>query len=116
MVTELDVDVLPTRGHGGADISRRERGGDGMDPYKDGLPAEVQERLARRYADLFRIYLRHRESITRVTFWGLDDGATWLNHFPIEGRTNHPLLIDRKLEPKPAFFSVLALPREIEEQ
>ncbi|MCU0779930.1 MAG: endo-1,4-beta-xylanase [Akkermansiaceae bacterium] len=112
MVTELDVDVLPDRGPGGADISRREQAGPKLNPYTDGLPAEVQERLAKRYADIFRIYLRHSDSITRVTFWGLDDGSSWLNGFPIRGRTNHPLLIDRKLEPKPAFFTVLKLPKE----
>jgi endo-1,4-beta-xylanase len=113
MVTELDVDVLPNRGYGGADISRREQADPALNPFTDGLPDEMQEKLAQRYADIFRIYLRHRDSITRVTFWGLDDGSSWLNGFPIRGRTNHPLLIDRQLLPKPAFFAVLKLPREI---
>lgn len=112
MVTELDVDVLPNRGYGGADISRREQAAPELNPFTDGLPANMQELLAQRYADIFSIYLRHREAITRVTFWGLDDGSSWLNGFPIRGRTNHPLLIDRKLEPKPAFFALLKLPRE----
>lgn len=113
MITELDVDVLPSRGQAGiADISRREQGNDAMNPYTKGLPDEVQKKLAQRYADLFGVYLRHRKSVTRVTFWGLDDGASWLNGFPIHGRTNHPLLIDRDLKPKPAFFTVLALGKE----
>lgn len=77
-----------------------------MNPYTKGLPDEVQKKLAQRYADLFGVYLRHRKSITRVTFWGLDDGQSWLNGFLIRGRTNHPLLIDR---PKPAFFTLLQL-------
>ena len=68
---------------------------------------EVQEKLAQRYAELFAVFLRHRDQIDRVTFWGLDDGQSWLNHFPIRGRTNYPLLIDRELKPKPAFFAVL---------
>lgn len=110
MVTELDVDVLPSRDNSGnADISRRERGDDSANPYKDGLPVEMQEKLAKRYADLFGIYLRHPKSVTRVTFWGLDDGSSWLNDFPIHGRTNHPLLIDRELKPKPAFFTLLKM-------
>jgi endo-1,4-beta-xylanase len=66
----------------------------------------MQEKLAKRYADIFKIYLRHDKAITRVTFWGLDDGQTWLNGFPVRGRTNHPLLFDRELKPKPAFFAV----------
>lgn len=108
MITELDVDVLPSRGNAGnADISRQEKGSDALNPYSSGLPDEMQEKLARRYADLFDVYLRHRKSITRVTFWGLNDGTSWLNGFPIRGRTNYPLLIDRDLKPKPAFFTVL---------
>lgn len=107
MVTELDVDVLPSRGHAGnADISRREQGDSATNPYTSGLPDEIQEKLAKRYADIFKVYVRHRESITRVTFWGLDDGSSWLNGFPIRGRTNHALLFDRDLKPKPAFFAV----------
>ncbi len=108
MVTELDVDVLPARGPtGNADISRREQGGSALNPYPNGLPDDMQEKLAKRYGELFEVFLRHRKSLTRVTFWGLDDGNSWLNGFPIRGRTNYPLLIDRKLAPKPAFTAVL---------
>ena len=108
MITELDVDVLPSRGNfGNADISRREQGGNALNPYTGGLPDEIQQELAKRYADIFDIYLRHRKAITRVTFWGLDDGHTWLNGFPIRGRTNYPLLFDRALKPKPAFEAVI---------
>jgi endo-1,4-beta-xylanase len=108
MVTELDVDVLPSRGAVGvADIARREDYEASLNPHQDGLPEEMQQRLARRYAELFALFIKHRQHITRVTLWGLHDGQTWLNHFPIRGRTNHPLLLDRDLQPKPAFFSVL---------
>lgn len=112
MITELDVDVLPRRENAGiADIGRREVGDQTMDPYALGLPEEVQTRLANRYRDLFALYLRHRTAITRVTFWGLDDGHSWLNNFPIAGRTNHPLLFDRELKRKPAFFAMLSIER-----
>lgn len=108
MVTELDVDVLPSRGAVGvADIARREEYEAALNPYVDGLPEAEQTRLAQRYADLFAVFLKHRRHITRVTLWGLDDGQTWLNNFPIRGRTNHPLLFDRLLNPKPAFQAVL---------
>lgn len=108
MVTELDVDVLPSRGTAGvADISRREMADKSLDPYTSGLPDGIQEKLRQRYTDLFGVYLRHRAAITRVTIWGLDDGQSWLNDFPIPGRTNHALLFDRALNPKPAFFAVL---------
>lgn len=108
MITELDVDVLPGRGaQGNADVTRREQGDATTDPYTTGLRADVQEKLAKRYADIFEVYLKHRKSVTRVTFWGLSDGQSWLNHFPIRGRTNHPLLFDRQLAPKPAFDAVI---------
>lgn len=108
MITELDVDVLPARGAAGnADINRREQGDSTTNPYTAGLPDDMQEKLAKRYADIFGVYLRNRKSINRVTFWGLDDGQSWLNGFPIRGRTNHALLFDRDLKPKPAFFAVL---------
>ncbi|MES2693846.1 MAG: endo-1,4-beta-xylanase, partial [Verrucomicrobiota bacterium] len=108
MVTELDVDVLPYRESPGiADINRRETWDKSMDPYTSGLPEEIQIKQAKRYGDLFALYRRHRDAITRVTFWGLDDGQSWLNDFPMRGRTNHPLLFDRGLKPKPAFLAVL---------
>lgn len=108
MITELDIDTLPSRGPAGiADINRRESGDKSLDPYTAGLPDNVQKRLTQRYASLFAIYLRHRGSITRITLWGLDDGQTWLNDFPMPGRTNHPLLFDRALNPKPAYFALL---------
>jgi endo-1,4-beta-xylanase len=108
MVTELDIDVLPSRGpQGNADVTRHERGDATTNPFVAGLPADIQQKLAKRYADIFHIYLNHRKSIARVTFWGLSDGQSWLNHFPIRGRTNHPLLFDRQLAPKPAFDQVI---------
>jgi endo-1,4-beta-xylanase len=104
MMTELDVDVLPRRGRG-ADVASRERGG--ADPYRDGLPPEAAEAQSRFYGKLFRVVLKHPGVVTRVTFWGVHDGASWLNFWPVAGRTNHPLLWDRKLKPKPAFDAVL---------
>ena len=108
MITEMDVDVLPgTKGWGDADIRRREAEDPAYDPYVKELPAEAQRKLADRYAALFRMYLKNRDKITRVTLWGLNDGDSWLNGFPIAGRTNHPLLFDRANRPKPALQAVL---------
>jgi GH35 family endo-1,4-beta-xylanase len=72
-------------------------------PYTNGLPDDVQQRLARRYADVFRVFLNHRDAVTRVTFWGLSDADSWLNR----GRMNYPLLWDRQRRPKPAFDAVV---------
>lgn len=111
MITELDVNVLPTPGSGGADVSANIAGEAKFNPYPDALPEEMQQRLARRYAELFDIFLKHRDSLSRVTFWGVSDRSSWLNFYPIRGRTNYPLLFDRNGQPKPAFNAVVDLPR-----
>jgi endo-1,4-beta-xylanase len=108
MITELDVDVLPRATRSvSADPTKREAVRPELNPYTAGLPEEVQQALAKRYGALFAVYLQHRRSITRVTFWGVTDGDTWLNNFPMRGRTNHCLLFDREGKPKPAFEAVL---------
>ena len=101
-LTELDVDPLPRRG-AGADLNAAEQG---QNPYPNGLPPEMSGKLAERYRQLFDLILKHEKHIGRVTFWGIHDGLSWLNGFPVRGRTNHPLLFDRDLKPKPAFDAV----------
>jgi endo-1,4-beta-xylanase len=107
MVTELDINVLPR--------ARDEDGRllDGTDIYRDGLPANVQAELAARYKELFGIYLKHQDKITRVTLWGFADADSWLNYLPVE-RVNHPLLFDRQLQPKPAYFALIEAAQEFE--
>ena len=107
-ITELDIDVLPAAtDYRGADISRNAELQPKLNPYVSGLPESVQQELVRRYADLFAIFLRHRDVITRVTFWGVTDRESWLNDWPVKGRTNYPLLFDRQGHPKPAFKAVV---------
>jgi endo-1,4-beta-xylanase len=110
-VSELDVDVLPSPYETGAEISNRFEYSRENDPWPDGLPDEVQQRLADRYEQIFRILLRHK-AVRRVTFWGLHDGVSWKNDFPIRGRTNYPLLFDRNLERKPAWHRLVQLAQQ----
>jgi endo-1,4-beta-xylanase len=109
MITELDISVLPRRLEG-ADVSRTERPSAEqrakMNPYTQGLPDAVAQQQAERYRQAFAMFLRHKNVIGRVTFWGIHDGRSWLNNFPIRGRTDYPLLFDRQGKPKPAFFAV----------
>jgi endo-1,4-beta-xylanase len=111
-VTELDIDMLPpaTR-NATADVAVRAGPAPNLDPYKAGLPDSLQVALARRYEDLFRVYLDHRDVIDRVTFWGVSDRDSWLNGWPVRGRTNYPLLFDRNNKPKLAYRRVMALTR-----
>jgi len=120
MITELDVDVLPLTKDGqviGQGLSDKQFQNEEfktiLDPYSKGLPAEVQTQLANRYAQLFEIFYRKRDKIDRVTMWGIHDGISWKNNYPVPKRTNYPLLWDRNKQPKPAYDAVLNLPNKL---
>ena len=102
MMTELDVNMLPNpEGFGGAEISQKYDLQAKYNPYVKGLDKKAQKLFNQRYLDLFKIIERHKNVISRVTFWGVNDGHSWLNGWPIPGRTNYPLLIDRNNQLKP---------------
>lgn len=61
---------------------------------------------AERYRDLMALVLAHPE-VTAVTWWGVADDHSWLNHQPGAPRDDQPLLFDRQQRPKPAFWAVL---------
>jgi endo-1,4-beta-xylanase len=104
MLSELDINLLPpTPDLQGLDAAARAEAIAKTNPYANGLPDAVQQKLADRYADIFRMVLRHRDEFRRVTFWGVSDGDSWLNR----GRMNYPLLWDRQHQPKPAFDAVV---------
>jgi endo-1,4-beta-xylanase len=113
-ISELDVDVLPAANRQPtADISATAAGTANSNPYTAGLPDSVQQALAKRYAALFGVYLKHRDAVTRITFWGVTDGDSWKNNFPVRGRTNYPLLFDRAGKPKLAFDAVMQAVRGV---
>ena len=113
MVTELDIDVLPPAfEYMGADVSASAEMREELNPYPDALPDSVQQQLTDRYRDIFEIYLRHSDDITRVTFWGVTDGDSWKNNWPVRGRTNYTLIFDRNWEPKPAYHAIIELAEE----
>ena len=111
-ISEMDVDVLPrTARTDSADVAATAAATANSNPYVAGFPDDMQQALAKRYAELFQVYVDHHASMERVTLWGVADGGSWLNNFPTRGRTNYPLLFDREGKPKPAFFSVVQVGR-----
>jgi endo-1,4-beta-xylanase len=113
-ITELDLDLLGRSQFLGADVdlSRIEVTPEN-NPFADGaLPQEESARFTQRYGELFELLVRHSDKIDRVTFWGVGDGDSWLNFWPVRGRTNFALLFDRDYQPKPAFFRVLEMGME----
>lgn len=110
MITELDVNVLPNpQQFGGADVAQNFEYQQKLNPYTNGLPAEKQRELAARWLSLFKIYYKHRSQISRINLWGISDGGSWLNGWPIAGRTNYPLLFDRQYQPKPIVKEIIKL-------
>jgi endo-1,4-beta-xylanase len=111
MITELDVSVLPhpTEAAGAVRTRGRFRHDARFDPYADGLPASIAQEFEQRYLDLFAIFLVHRDAISRVTLWGINDAQSWKNDWPMWGRTDYPLLFDRDNRPKPALFAIVGL-------
>jgi endo-1,4-beta-xylanase len=113
MITEMEINVLPApSAYSGADVGKRFNMDPGLNPYTEGLPDSVQTALADRYRELFTIFSNHSDQIDRVTFWGVHDGVSWKNNWPIPGRTNHPLLFDRECHPKPAFYAVMEVAKQ----
>ena len=111
--TELDITALPNPWDlDGAAVEQsydQYENDPKMNPFPEKLSDAAATQLANRYESIFKLFLKHKDKIDRVTFWGVSDGYSWLNNWPIKGRTNHPLLFDRDFNPKKAYDNVLAL-------
>lgn len=73
------------------------------------MTPKLQQKFAEYYADLFTMFKRQAEkgNLDMVVTWGVFDGSSWLDGFPVSGRTNAPLLFDRSFMTKPAFWGVI---------
>ncbi len=114
-ITELDIDVLPrgTSSHT-ADIDYNIKSDSRLNPYPDALPDAVEKQLAQRYSELFAVYVKHSDVVNRVTLWGVTDSDSWLNNWPVRGRTSYPLLFDRDGKPKAALDAVIQVAKAAE--
>ena len=113
MISELDIDTqpmitIPQAQEAATNVALRAK----YTLYTNGLPDSVEAALAKRYSDLFKVFVANRKSISRVTFWGVYDGQSWLNYWPVKGRNSYPLLFDRDYRPKPAFYAVMKVAEE----
>ena len=108
MVTEMDISVLPSpRQTMGAEVSTNFKYDKRLNPYAKELPQDKQQLLGQRYKDFFALFLKHRDKIDRVTLWGVTDGDSWKNNWPVPGRTDYPLLFDRNHQPKPFVWDII---------
>ncbi|HOS91613.1 MAG TPA: endo-1,4-beta-xylanase [Prolixibacteraceae bacterium] len=102
MVTELDMSILPFPDRNvGAEVSADFDYQAKLNPYTEGLPDSVSVAWNNRMGEFFDLLLKHADLVTRVTAWGTTDHTSWKNNWPVRGRTDYPLLIDRNYQPKP---------------
>ncbi len=94
-ISELDVTIA---GASGGQLEPP-GGGRGRREIRPATPEELQAQ-ADAYAKLFAIFIKHKDTIERVTFWGLNDRRTWRYG-------QHPLLFDSENKPKSAFKAVI---------
>jgi len=112
-ITELDISVLPDApSHSGANVTDDVEYAEKYNPYSQSIPDEVLQKQADRYHEIFELFLKYKSNIERVTFWGTSDSQSWKNSYPMKGRTDYPLLFDRKFNSKPAYHSLLKLSNE----
>ena len=52
-------------------------------------------------------FIKYKSIISRVTFWGVRNSDSWLNNWPVPGRTNYPLLFDRSGKPNLSFKKII---------
>lgn len=99
-VTELDVNSAASgQRNTGADIAGNAAATQG------GLVEEANKRLTEAYTGIFRAFIKHRDAVKLVTFWGPNDGNSWR----AQGK---PLLFDADNKPKPAFDAVIKLAKD----
>ena len=121
MITELDIDTAKaTQRNRSADVSLNGQVGtnspaavapEGTKQDAARQAEAVQQLLAKHYGDLFSVFVKHRDVVTLVTFWGVTDADSWLNW----GRVNYPLLFDRDGRPKPAFDTVIQASKSLQQ-
>jgi endo-1,4-beta-xylanase len=101
-ITELDIDGSEAgQENQSADVAQTAA----MRRNAGGQVENVDQKLANQYSNLFRAFLKHRDSIKAVTFWNVTDADSWKS----QGK---PLLFDENGKPKPAFDAVVAVARK----
>ena len=97
-ITELDISVYPKEHQ-----RRNTLAGD-----TDTLFTPLRESLQlQKYRMCFELFRKYRNSISGVTFWNISDRSSWLDNFPVRNRKDYPLLFNKNLEPKKAYWEVV---------
>jgi len=97
-VTELDISVY-NKEHNARERKVEDTNTD-FTPEKETTQVEMYKRC-------FKVFEKYKKQITSITFWNISDRSSWLDNFPVRGRKDYPLLFDKNLQPKKAFWEVV---------
>lgn len=97
-ITELDISVYPK------EHDARERKGEDANTA---FTAEREGAQKEKYKMCFEIFRKYKSAISSVTFWNISDRYSWLDNFPVKNRKDYPLLFDKDLKPKKAYWEVV---------
>ena len=98
-ISEWDMSALPSVSHS-ANVSDTVSFNKLFNPYPESLPDSVSVLWNARMKQFFDLFEKHADIVSRVTVWGVSDGDSWKNNFPVRGRKDYPLLFDRNYQPK----------------
>jgi endo-1,4-beta-xylanase len=97
-ITELDISVYPKEHD-----ARERRPEDSNTAF---TPEREQQQLEK-YKMAFELFRKYKNVISGVTFWNISERYSWLDNFPVKNRKDYPLLFDKDLKPKKAYWDVV---------
>jgi endo-1,4-beta-xylanase len=97
-ITELDISVYPKEHN-----SRERKEEDSNTTFTE----EKERKQMEVYTGCFKFFRKYKNVLSGVTFWNISDRSSWLDNFPVRGRKDYPLLFDKDLQPKKAFWGVV---------
>ncbi len=97
-ITELDISVYHK------EHDARERKPEDNDTE---FTKEREQKQMEAYKMCFQLFRKYRKALSGITFWNISDRHSWLDDFPVKNRKDYPLLFDRNLKPKKAFWEVV---------
>ncbi|HYC27769.1 MAG TPA: endo-1,4-beta-xylanase, partial [Chitinophagaceae bacterium] len=101
-VTELDISVYPKEHN-----ARQRRAEDSDTAFS----AAKEQKQLEVYRMCFNLFRKYKNALSSVTFWNISDRHSWLDDFPVLGRKDYPLLFDKNLQPKKAYWEVMNFTR-----
>ena len=97
-ITEMDISVYAK------EHDARERR---PEDANAAFTSEREQQQIEVYKNSFELFRKYKEHIKSVTFWNISERYSWLDNFPVKGRKDYPLLFDKNLQPKKAFWEVV---------